>query len=168
MPQSLVAVVAMALASLVAFQQHRSVLEQRMNAVRSALSVGATAVASDKLEEVGAKAFDEATRLGTIDNVADLTDFVSGAGQLAESAAFDDIDDFDGIVTSEIRTVKGKDLVFTARTEVSYVSDVDGQSEVGYPTKLKKVTVFVVPAEITVPDTIRVSEIIACGERCRW
>jgi len=168
MPHSLVAVVAMALASLVTFQQHRSVLMQRMISVRSQVSVESTAAASDRLEEVTATAFDEAVLTTAVHSAVSLTSFVSGAGQLGESADFNDVDDYDGSVLEMERTASGKTLRFRTVTRVSYVSELDGSTPVGYMTRLKKVSVEAVPLELTMADTIRVSEVVACGDLCQW
>jgi hypothetical protein len=35
-------------------------------------------------------------------------------------------------------------------------------------TRLKKVSVEAVPLEVTMADTIRVSEVVACGDLCQW
>lgn len=168
MPQSLVAVIAMALASLVTFQQHRSVLAQRMISVRSQLAVEATAAATDILEEVASKPFDEAVLTGPVKSATDLTAFVSGAGQLGESGDLNDVDDFDGAVIDEVRTAGSKALRFRTTTKVSYVSEVDGTTDVGYMTRLKRVTVAAVPLDVTPADTIRVSEVVDCGALCNW
>ena len=168
MPQSLVAVIAMALASLVTFQQHRSVLTQRMVHVRSQIWVEATAAAGDRLEQVTAMAFDEVLLTGGADSAADLTAFAAGAGQLGESTELNDVDDYDGAVSEDVRTASGKTLRFRTVTYVSYVSEIDGVTSVGYPTRLKRVTVEAVPLDIPAANTIRVTEVVDCGPLCRW
>lgn len=168
MPHSLVAVIAMALASLVTFQQHRSVLTQRMVHVRSQIWVEATAAAGDRLEQVTAMAFDEVLLKGGADSATELTSFAAGAGQLGESTGMNDVDDYDGAVSEDIRTASGKSLRFRTFTHVSYVSESDGATPVSYPTRLKRVTVEAVPLDIPAADTIRVTEVVDCGHLCRW
>jgi hypothetical protein len=158
----------MAMASLVAFQQHRSVLTQRMVQVRSQVSVEATAAAADRLELVTAMPFDEALLSGPVSSATELTSFVSGAGQLGESSGLNDVDDFDGVVSEEIRSASGKSLRFRTTTRVSYVSEADGETPVGYMTRLKHVTVIAVALDIPAADTVRVTEIVDCGELCTW
>lgn len=158
----------MAMASLVTFQQHRSVLTQRMISVRAQVSVEATAAAADRLEQVTAMPFDEALLAGPIESASELSSFVSGAGQLGESSGLNDVDDFDGEVTDEVRTASGKALRFRTLTRVSYVSEADGVSTVGYMTRLKRVSVEAIPLDVVFPDTIRVSEVVDCGPRCLW
>ncbi len=158
----------MALASMVTFQQHRSVLTQRMISIRSQITVEATAAATDRMEEITSRAFDEAVLTSAINSQVLLTSFVSGAGQLGESADMNDVDDYDGAVAEDVRTTNGKTLRFRTRARVSYVSETDGQTPVGYMTRLKKVWVESVPLDVTPADTIRVSEVVACGDRCQW
>ena len=168
MPHSLVAVIAMAMASLVTFQQHRSVLAQRMVHVRSQIAVEATAVATDRMELITAMPFDEALLTGPAGSATDLSDFVSGAGQLGESSGLNDVDDFDGATSDEVRSAAGKSLRFRTFARVSYISEADGQTPVGYMTRLKRVTVSAVSLDIPSADTIRVAEIVDCGELCAW
>ena len=168
MPHSLVAVIAMALASLVTFQQHRSVLTQRMIQMRAQVSVEATAAAADRLEQVSAMPFDEVLLAGPITSASELTSFVSGAGQLGESSGMNDIDDFDGMVSDEVRDASGKALRFRTTTHVSYVSELDGVTPVSYMTRLKSVTVEAVPLDMPAAGTIRVTEVVDCGQLCRW
>ncbi len=164
MPQTLIAVIAMAMASLVSFQQHRSVLEQRMNSIRGSLAVRSTAVATDKLEEIGAKAFDQATVTGAIASSALLNPIT----EVSIASVLDDVNDYHGLIQDEKREVNGVESSFEVRTLVAYVSEMDGQTTVGYPTRLKKVTVKVVPDGLARPDTIRISEVLSCGVRCAW
>ncbi len=168
MPHSLVAVIAMALASLVTFQQHRSVLTQRMIQMRAQVSVEATAAAADRLEQVTAMPFDEVLLKGAITSATELTSFVAGAGQLGETSGMNDVDDFDGSVVEDIRKASGKALRFRTVTHVSYVSELDGVTPVGYMTRLKSVTVEAVSLDIASADTIRVNEVVDCGQLCRW
>lgn len=165
MPQSLVAVIAMALASLVSFQQHRSVLQQRMNAIRGNLAVSATAVATDKLDEIGSKAFDESTVAGPITSIMDLKPIV--ASEMLP-AVLNDVSDFHGLWQTETRRTNDLESSFRVETSVSYVSEVDGATKVAYSSRLKMVTVTVVPEGLVRPDTIRVSEVLSCADRCRW
>ena len=168
MPHSLVAVIAMATASLVAFQQHRSVLTQRMIQMHAQVSVEATAAAADRLEQVTAMPFDEVLLKGPVNSATELTAFVSGAGQLGESSGMNDVDDYDGSVSEDIRDASGKTLRFRTITRVSYISETDGVTPVGYMTRLKSVTVEAVPLDIPSADTIRVTEVVDCGQLCRW
>ncbi len=165
MPQSLVAVIAMALASLVSFQQHRSVLQQRMNAIRGNLAVSATAVATDKLDEIGSKAFDESTVAGPISSIMELKPIV--ASEMLPSV-LNDISDFHGLVQTETRKTNDLESSFRVETSVSYVSEVDGATKVAYSSRLKMVTVTVVAEGLARPDTIRVSEVLSCADSCRW
>jgi len=168
MPHSLVAVIAMALASLMTFQQHRSVLSQRMVQVKSQLSVEATAAAADRLEKVTSMPFDEVILSGPIKSAAELTSFVSGAGRLGETSGLNDVDDFDGEVAEDVRTTSGRSLRFRTTTQVSYVSEADGTTPVGYMTRLKRVSVEAVSLDLPAMGAIRVSEVVDCGPLCLW
>lgn len=171
MPQSLIAILAMVVTSLFAFNQHKSVLNSRMGMIRQDVSMRATGVAVDVMEEIGAMAFDDATKTGPIADLSMLTylplTIDSVDVEQLESGGADDIDDFNGLTLGRIRTHGSQTMNFTARPRVNYVTG-DGTTVVGYATKFKRVSISVVATDFVFPDTVRVSQVFACGTRCDW
>ncbi len=178
MPQTMLAVLSMVVTTLFAFNQHRNVLNTRLNMVREDMAIRSTGVAVDVLEEIGSMSFDEATRDKVISSSTELTSFErksfylmeqEGSSQTSqESGGSNDIDDFNGAMMERTRTLNEKSLGFRAQSIVSYVDPVDKTTEVDYPTKLKKVTIKVFSMNLARPDTIYLSQLYSCGSRCDW
>jgi hypothetical protein len=171
MPQTLIAILAMVVTTLFAFNQHKSVLNTRMGMIRQDVSMRATGVAVDVMEEIGAMAFDDATKTGAISELSLLTylplTIDSVDTEQLESGGADDIDDFNGLTLARTRTHGEQTVNFVARPRINYVS-TDGTSIVAYATKFKRVSISVVAADFVFPDTVRVSQVFACGSRCDW
>lgn len=169
----------MVITTLFAFNQHRNVLNTRLNMVREDMAVRATSVAVDIIEEIGSMAYDEATRdnvvgsssyltsLSTI-SLSTLSGLTSSLQQDQESGGTNDIDDFNGAVMQRTRTLNGKTLTFRAESVVTYIDPADKTTEVSYQTKLKKATIKVYSMDLARPDTIYLSQIYSCGTRCNW
>lgn len=179
MPQTMLAVLSMVVTTLFAFNQHRNVLNTRLNMVKEDMAIRSTGVAVDVLEEIGSMSFDESTRDNSVDNSSDLTDvhetsfqqlaqYEQSVQENMESGGANDIDDFNGAIMQRTRTLNEKTLGFRAEAIVRYVDPIDSSTEVNYPTKLKKVTIKVFSQNIARPDTIYLSQIFSCGSRCNW
>lgn len=159
----------MMVASLFAYNQHRSALTMRLEMINQDMELRATNVAVDLMEEIGSMAFDDATKDGPITSASDLTfrDYQDDGEGTTEAGGTDDIDDYDGVALERTRTRDGYSLRFSAEADVEYVTDA-GYSTGGSPSKLKKVTLFVVSEDIAFADTVRFSQIFSCGARCDW
>ncbi len=179
MPQTMLAVLSMVVTTLFAFNQHRNVLNTRLNMVKEDMAIRSTGVAVDVLEEIGSMSFDEATRDGAVTSSGGLTSvyqttfehmsqYEESTQENMESGGANDIDDFNGAIMERTRTLNEKTLGFRAEAIVSYVDPIDSSTEVNYPTKLKKVTIKVFSKNIARPDTIYLSQIFSCGSRCSW
>ncbi len=169
MPQTLLALGAVMVATFFSFQQQRSVLETRMQMIRNEVETAATAVAVDRLAEIGAMAYDDATK-------GDVRIFSSAA--LTSSATFtedappvDDIDDFDGSSVTRHRVSSGDTLRYGVETTVEYADENVPDSPILDPTvrtKFKKATVKVYSLNVAYVDTIRLSQSYSCGSKCAW
>ncbi|MDX1429947.1 MAG: hypothetical protein R3282_06650 [Rhodothermales bacterium] len=180
MPQTMLAVLSMVVTTLFAFNQHRNVLNTRLNMVKEDMAIRSTGVAVDVLEEIGSMSFDEATRDAVVSSSNELTSVYSASfremeqyeestnHEYIEAGGTNDIDDFNGAIMERTRTLNEKTLGFRAEAVVGYVDPVDKTTEVNYPTKLKKVTIKVFSKNIARPDTIYLSQIFSCGSRCNW
>jgi hypothetical protein len=186
MPQTLIAILSMVVTTLFAFNQHRNVLSTRLGMIREEMAVRSTSVAVDVLEEIGSMAFDEATLDKSVLHASDLThismydqyggDVINtdpyssdlGVRPTLESGGANDLDDFDGAILDRIRIREDRQIRFRAEARVRYVDEVDRTSEVGFQTKLKKVTIKVYTTAIAHPDTIYISQIYSCGSKCEW
>lgn len=171
MPQTLIAILAMVITTLFAFNQHKSVLTSRMNMIRQDVSMRATGVAVDVMEEIGAMAFDDATKTGKASDANLLSDLPlaldSSDVEQDESGGVDDIDDFNGLTILRTRTHGAQTMNFEARPRINYVSS-DGTTIVEVPTKFKRVSITVVASDFVFPDTVKLSQVFSCGTRCDW
>lgn len=180
MPQTLLALLALAVATLFATQHQRYAVSSHLNTVRGELAVQSTAVAEDVLNMIGSMAFDEATAAADappLTSPSQLTgpaDFGPGEGQP------DDIDDFHGSVADEykVRTLQRVDpetgqittstLHFEVSVAVTYASEIDLETPQTAKSKVKKAVVTVYSKDIGRPDTVRLARSFVCGSKCDW
>ena len=73
MPQSMIAILSMMIASLFAYNQHRNALTMRMEMISQDMELRSSNVAVDLMEEIGSMAFDDATKAGSISSASELT-----------------------------------------------------------------------------------------------
>ena len=165
----------MVLTTMFAVNQHRSVINTQLGIVRQDISLRSTGVGQDLLDEIGSMAFDEATKDDAATDPNQLTSLpMSDQGELGdelgmfqETGGADDLDDFSGLSLERTRTHGETTLGFMARPKVNYVL-ADGTTMVDYVTKFKKVTLDIVSTDYAFGDTVRVSQVFACGSRCSW
>lgn len=178
MGQSLYAIVAMMVVSLFAVHQQRNALRVQLNMIDSEVATVASGVAVERLEEIGALAFDQNTRGGTlVDSPGDLTP----ASEFGEGydRPVDDLDDFNGSVKEILRPLGGVDtLRFDATTEVEYVRESDTSLASSVPTKYKRVKVTVTvkgagmdrlySSDGLAQRTVTLSQLFSCKSACQW
>lgn len=169
MPQVLLVVLALALASQVILQQSRG--GQRTEAVLDGMTIqaAATAAAVERLDYLDSLPFDEGVKLTVATAASSLTPVVNGA--FARTAgldpAGDDLDDFNGVrttVSSVLQQGAPAQSLTTALT-VEYVTEAAGVTASAVPTRFKRATV-VVTTSGTAP--IRLSQLYSCGGLCAW
>ena len=165
MAQTLYAVVALVIVTLFAFQQQRTMALEQAGMIRNEMAMQATGVGVDKLEEIGSRPYDEATRgEKKVSAASDLTPppFEVDKGDN------DDIDDFHADVGKAYRVAGRDTLWFWVRTTVSYASESDPEQPASTATKFKRATAEVVSLTVSLPDTITLSQSYACGSLCDW
>lgn len=163
--QTLTTLMALMLTILYVFNQQQHLLHAEWTLVRNEVMTQATSVAVDRLEEIGAMAFDEETVGGTS---------LTSAAQLTPAASFhvavppNDLSDFHGADVVRKRLVWEDSLSFAVQTTVAYAEEAAPDEEAAAPTKFKKVTVVVYPLNDVRADTVRLSQTFACGSLCAW
>lgn len=161
----MLALVAMMVATLFAVQQHRNVLHMRMQQIDNEVATATTAVAMDRLENIGAHAFDE---------VLEDSTQITSANSLTPESEFttddpdNDIDDFDQAEKDLMYVIDADTLWFRSYSTVSYASENDPEQEVNTPTKSKKATVRVYCTTVAHSDTVELSRTYSCGSGCTW
>lgn len=169
MPQTLLAIAAMMLATFFAYQQQRSVMQTRLDMVRNEIETAATGVAVDRLDEIGVMSFDDVTKGGT--EIASANLLTSSVTFVNDAPPIDDIDDFDNSVIQNFRVFAGDTLWFGVEANVQYASEAQTDQAVADPaqrTKYKMVTVKVYSLTIANVDTIALSQTFSCGTKCAW
>lgn len=169
MPQTLLAIAAVMVATFFAFQQQRSVIDTRMQMIRNEIATSATGVAVDRLSEIGAMTFDDATKSeAKIFSSGSLT--ASGVFT-ADAPPIDDIDDFHGSTVNRFRVFGGDTLWYGVQTSIVYADESNPDIAIVDPnvrTKFKKATVQVYSISVANTDTITLSQSFACGSKCAW
>lgn len=169
MPQTLLALAAMMIATLFALNQQRGIMQTRMSVLRNEVQTAATGVAVDRLEEVRAMAFDEATKgEGKIFTSAGLT---SKPTFTDDAPPIDDMDDFDGSYVERFRVWQQDTLWYGVETDVRYAEETAPETPIADPnqrTKFKKATVRVYSLNVERIDTITISQSFSCGSKCAW
>ena len=161
MPQTLLALLALSLSSLLVFNQQRLQMRAQSQMVSNELSLAGSGLASDIMEMIGARSFDEASTPDKIDDAVKVPDDPSAFTQpwvlklaalkdnkcdlLNPDDVCDDIDDVNGLSheTYSIMLAEGRELDFDVSTSVIYVTDPEGGVESSVPTRHKKVTLEV-------------------------
>jgi hypothetical protein len=133
------------------FSQHGMVLE------KTEVGVYATSLATSLIQEATGRSFDE----NTVDTVANsATDFTQPASLGPETGevypAFDDFDDYDGLVRTV--DVQGTDI-FTVWATVTYVQDDHPNTTSGSRTYHKRIDIAVAGSSSS--DTVRMSSIFS-------
>ena len=133
------------------FSQHGMVLE------KTEVGVYATSLATSLIQEATGRAFDE----NTVDTVANSVTEFTHPGNLGPETgevypAFDDFDDYDGLVRTV--DVPGTDI-FTVWSSVSYVQDNNPNSPSTNRTYHKRIDIAVAGSSSS--DTVRMSSIFS-------
>lgn len=154
MQQTILALLALMIATLFSYNQERSMLHMRETMIDTEMEVMASGVALQVMEYIGRKAFDDQTTDGErVATAAELTsasgfgvsgkcDVVAPIQTVSPYSDCDDLDDYDHMALERVPFVLKTDTVyFDVTAEVKYVES-DG-SESFSPTFDKQVTVYV-------------------------
>ena len=152
MQQTILALAALLAFSIYMLTRHSTEAEFERIAITAEMEMAATDIATERLSEVLASAFDEADleREGTRSTTEGLSTIgTSDAGETTESA-FDDLDDYHTVSRSVQRPWQGGNLVFTDSVSVRYVDPADPMSPLAANTKTlaKEVTITVFAAPV--------------------
>lgn len=168
MPQTLLALAAMMMATLFALNQQRGIMQTRMSMMENEVATAATGVAVDRLEEIRSMAFDDVVK--GEDKAFSSSALTSKATFTDDAPPIDDIDDFDGAYVERFRVWQSDTLWFGVATVVRYADEDAPDTPVSDPnqhTKFKKATVTV--SSLSTPaDTISISQSYSCGSKCDW
>jgi hypothetical protein len=163
MPQTLLALLAMILASLIAFNQQRNAIATYDDMLDNEIEMAASGVLMHVMELVGGRSFDERA---TPEGILAAEYLPTSPSEFAATARFgtydrgsqgcnledayltpacDDIDDLDGIRNAVVhaRFSDGRSLEFSLDIEVDYVVDRLVQTVSSTPTRHKRVVVTV-------------------------
>ena len=174
MPQTLLAILAIAITSMVALNQHTGRLHAQKEIIRKEISTQMMAVATDRLEHIGHMAFDENT-IGN--NILTSPDQLTHPDNFDEDGQNNDIDDFNERSDHAFRIAAGREVWFDLKTTVTYAHENNPDVAVSHRTKFKKATVEVWPKDtlginteggFQIPDRIKLSQTYACGSWCKW
>ena len=163
MPQTLLALLALVLASALVMNQQRLATQAQTRMVTDEMELAASGLVSDVMEFAEARSFDEATTVeaihasGTVPTSAatfsdaatfGATDRGTGGCNLllpGLSLACDDVDDLSGLtwVPVEVLLANGRTIPFTVRISVTYVTDATTQTVSLLPTRHKRVSIYV-------------------------
>lgn len=166
MPQTILAILAMVVATLFAHQQQRNYLHTQIKAMRNEVALQGTAVAEDVLGEIGAMAYDrETAKLSDGQKLNSPYELTSLPFEAQDPLA---IEDFHDQTLDRQRVFRGNTLHFKVEVDVAYVDPVDMETEQTSQTKAKKATATVYNTDIKQPVKIRVSRSYTCGSKCDW
>ncbi len=163
MPQTLLSLLALVLASLLVFNQQRLTTASQTRMVTDEIELAASGLASDVLEFAEARSFDEATTPGaiqTLERVPALPSQFSGSTTFgatdrgtagcdlltpAITPDCDDLDDLNGLVNVPVDIVlaNGRRFPFTVSTAVIYVTGTTSTAALATPSLHKRITVRV-------------------------
>lgn len=163
MPQTILAVLALMMATTFALQQQRSILHTRAKLIRNEIAVQSTGVAETVLSEIGTRAFDQATAGdSSLTSPSQLTPmpFTGSSVRMA-------IEDYDGQLLQRKRIFRGDTLHFNVHIEIFYVQDDQVTPATGQ-TKNKRAALTVYSTDITRPDTVHMSRAYTCYTKCAW
>lgn len=178
MPQTLLALLALALATLLGFSQQRATIQTYEVRIRDEYVVAASGMLMHVMEMAAARSFDQAStpdRIHSVSRLPTLAEFSlpatfgqGGAGcDLLEpwnTPSCDDIDDLHSTAWRAVDLVlpSGRKMAYEVRVTVEYVSDADVSVPVLLPTHNKRVTLTARAADLPRLGTIvRLERVIA-------
>ncbi len=168
MQQTLLALLALMMATFFNFNQMQTELQKQRQVIRSEMEQMALGVGMQTMEVIRARAFDEATIGGTEDRITDPTEFRGSFGGGMDCQAFggsqtcDSVGDFHDMTPStETFETPEFDMEFTVEVEIRYL-DSD-MNVVPGPTFRKEVVVYVQDAgdDPFLAEPIQFSEVLS-------
>lgn len=175
MPQTILALLALMVTVLFSVQQQRQVVDSRLDLIQDVLAIQLNGVATERLELVASKAFDEETtdpdaRHTAASTLTAPTGF--GANQDAPENDVDDFDGYENMIARPMRDESGTvidSLRVQVTTEVEYVQKSSGSYAAwSSPTKFKRIRVKAETVNSMLPERAELTRIVSCGDACTW
>jgi hypothetical protein len=160
MPQTLLGLLSLVLASLIAFNQQRLTQQSYRNALREEVELAATGTVQHIVEMIAARSFDEQSTPTRVFNAGGVP---TASAQFSNGALFatdrgangcnlmdpsltpecDDVDDLNGLRNApvEARLSDGRSLPFTADVDVFYVANPSATTPSSVQTLHKRVEI---------------------------
>lgn len=169
MSQTLLATLALVVVGMFALSQLESIAHTRHGIIVSEIMMQATAVATDRIEEIGSLTFDENIAKAGGAKLTMPSQLTAGPPFTADGV-LNDIDDFHSVEVDTFRVSSSEEdtLWFRVQSYVTYADETQLDMPVTGPSKVKKVTVKVHSLDLVQPDTIEISQAFTCGSRCGW
>lgn len=166
MPQTLLALFALACATYYSWTRQRVIMEDQIRLVQNEVEMVAASVAVDRLEEISSKSFDQAT-VGEV--VLASSSSLTGSSSFGkESGSHNDIDDYHNGADTLARKAGTSTLSFRVYTTVNYANEASPETSSTTPTKVKTVTATVTSLTVKVPSAITMKRSFTCGAECSW
>ena len=169
-PQTLLTLLGLLLASLLSVQQLRAGMDSDRQTRAAEAQAAFADIALERLAALEALPFDNATVSGSAESPADLTPVVGGGFyRPGGDAPGDDLDDDDGSTTTEVRPLREGHVGVRAAVavRVGYVSEADGLTPSATPTRYKRATVTVSSPDVDAPP-VSLTQLYSCGSPCTW
>lgn len=172
MQQTLLALLALLIATLLSFNQQQSDVQNQGQVVRAEFEQMALGVAAESAQIIRSRAFDDATIGIPSDSIVPSSEFTSSFSSGNDCEPFggnttcDDVDDFHEMVADPVSfTFPQGEFDFTVEAEVRYV-DEDLQPTGGTPSNQKQIILRVQDdstsgGEPRLPEPIQYSEVVS-------
>lgn len=170
MPQTLLALLAIVLASFLALSQARSGQNTARRLEAADVQMLAADAALEHLAVLEQRPFDEGVKSAYISSIAGLTPVVNGAFvRIGGDPPGDDLDDAHNTSVTTARVVRSGQAGVQIRTDVTvaYVSEADGTTASLVPTRFKRVTITARALDASA-DPVVLTQLFACGSFCTW
>ena len=173
MPQTILALFGIVLASILALHQSRTSIQTERQTEAAEVQALAAEVAMTRMAELEALPFDQAVADGIyMESPTELTPIVGGGfTPPGLDPPGDDLDDANGTVVEAVYALRdGASGGIRLRTAVvvRYVQESDGETVTSTRTRLKRATVTVQPATATTVRPVRLTQLFSCGSYCTW
>lgn len=175
MPQTLLALLGIVLASVLALHQSRNGAASERRAEAAEVQALAAEVAMERLARLEGLAFDQAVVAGRAQSPAQLTPFLAGRFvAVGPDPAGDDLDDADGESAEGAHDLRQRagggvgGVRLRTTVAVRYVRESDGETVATAPTRFKRATVTVAPVPADGAPPVTLTQLFSCGSYCAW
>ena len=178
MPQTMLALFGIVLASVLMLHQSRSGILTDRRTEAAEVQALAAEVAVERMARLEALAFDQAVVDDYADAPAELTPFAGGSFvPLGPDAPGDDLDDANNeSIEAPYALREGAaggavgGIELRTTVTVRYVDEGDGETVTSVPTRFKRATVTVAPVATgdAVAKPVVLTQMFSCGSYCTW